>query len=112
MRFTSLRAAPRIIGGLIGDELVERVVEENFAVIFGFRWEVLGTQDDVFVPNLTLTLRTGASRPGNPQPIRYSRAIARARCRRLFAAAVLRPSASAISAMLYSSKSRNRMISR
>lgn len=64
MRFTSLRAAPRMIGGLIGDELVERVVEENFAVIFGFRWEVLGTQDDVFVPNLTLTMRTGASRDG------------------------------------------------
>jgi hypothetical protein len=64
MRFASLRAAPRMIGGLIGDELVERVVEENFAVIFGFRWEVLGTQDDVFVPNLTLTMRTGASRDG------------------------------------------------
>ena len=58
-RFANLRAAPRTIGGLTGDELVERVLEENFAIIYGFRWEVIGTEDNVFVPDVTLHMRTG-----------------------------------------------------
>jgi hypothetical protein len=64
VRFTNLRAAPRTIGGLTGDELVERVLEENFAIIYGFRWEVLGTKDNVFVPELTLTMATGRGQDG------------------------------------------------
>ncbi|MDB5746981.1 MAG: hypothetical protein JWP72_1829 [Massilia sp.] len=64
LRFTRLRAAPRTIGGLTGDELVERVVEENFAIIYGFRWETLGTEDNVFVPALSLLMATGRSKEG------------------------------------------------
>jgi hypothetical protein len=64
MRFTNLRAAPRTIGGLTGDELVERVIEENFAIIFGFRWEVNGTEDNVFVPDVTLRMATGRGKHG------------------------------------------------
>jgi hypothetical protein len=63
-RFTNLRAAPRTIGGLTGDELVERVLEENFAIVYGFEWDVNGTEDDVFVPDLTLTMATGRSEDG------------------------------------------------
>jgi hypothetical protein len=67
MRFTNLRAAARTIGGLTGDELVERVVEENFAIIYGFEWEVNGTEDNVLVPDVTLTMATGRGKPGPVQ---------------------------------------------
>lgn len=66
LRFTNLRAGPRTIGGLTGDELVERVVEENFAIIFGFRWEVNGTEDNVFIPDVELKMATGR---GNHGPV-------------------------------------------
>lgn len=68
-RFTNLRAAPRTIGGLTGDELVERVIEENFAIVYGFRWEVIGTEDNVFVPTMTLKMKTGS---GDHEPVRSS----------------------------------------
>jgi hypothetical protein len=64
MRFTNLRAAPRTIGGLTGEELVERVIEENFAIIYGFEWEVNGTEDNVLVPDVTLTMATGRGKHG------------------------------------------------
>lgn len=64
LRFTNLRAAPRTIGGLKGDELLERVVEDNFAIIYGFQWEALGTEDNVFDPELELTMVTGRSKEG------------------------------------------------
>jgi hypothetical protein len=67
MRFTNLRAAPRTIGGLTGGELVERVVEENFAIIYGFEWEVNGTEDNVFVPDVTLRMATGQGPHGPVQ---------------------------------------------
>lgn len=75
MRFTKLRAASRTIGNLTGDELLLRVVEENFAVVFGFRWEVLGIQDDVFVPALGLKMLTGRSNEG-PVPSSLSQGAA------------------------------------
>jgi hypothetical protein len=58
-RFSRLRAAPRTIGGLTGDELAQRVLEENFAIIYGFQWEVIGKQDDVYTPDLSLLMKTG-----------------------------------------------------
>ncbi|TFW08528.1 hypothetical protein E4K72_07630 [Oxalobacteraceae bacterium OM1] len=64
LAFTNVRAAPRTIGGLTGDELVESVLEPNFARIHGFNWEVNGTKGNVFVPHLTLTMATGRSREG------------------------------------------------
>lgn len=64
LAFTNVRAAPRTIGGLTGDELVERVMEPNFAQIYGFNWEVNGTEGNVLVPHLTLTMATGRSREG------------------------------------------------
>lgn len=75
MRFTNLRAAPRTIGGLSGDELVERVLEENFAIIYGFEWEVLGTEDNVFVPSLSLRMSTGRGE-GGPVPSSLSQPAA------------------------------------
>jgi hypothetical protein len=66
MRITRLRAAPREIGGLAGEELAELVVEENDARGHIFWWEVKGTEDNVFVPSLTLTMTTGN---GNREPV-------------------------------------------
>jgi hypothetical protein len=66
MRITRLRSAPREIGGLEGEELVERVVEENDARVHSFWWEVMGTEDNVFVPHLVLTMTTGN---GNREPV-------------------------------------------
>lgn len=64
MRFTRLRAAPRTIGGLTGDELVERVIEENFVLVYGFQWEMNGTVDDVLTPALSLIMATGRGDEG------------------------------------------------
>lgn len=66
MRITRLREAPREIGGLVGEELAELVVEENEARVHSFWWEVNGTEDNVFVPNLALTMTTGN---GNRKPV-------------------------------------------
>jgi hypothetical protein len=66
MRITKLRAAPRKIGSLAGEELVERIVEENEAHVHSFRWEVNGTEDNVLIPHLVLTMSTGN---GNRQSV-------------------------------------------
>ncbi len=65
MRVSALRAAPRTIGGLKGDELVQRVIENNLAIVYGFQWEVNGTEDNVYIPAVTLTMVTGRGR-GEP----------------------------------------------
>jgi hypothetical protein len=69
MRVTDLRAAPRTIGGLKGDELVQRVIEDNLSIVYGFQWEVNGIQDTVYVPTLSLTMVTGR---GDSEPVRSS----------------------------------------
>jgi hypothetical protein len=58
-RVSNLRAEARTIGGLAGDELVTRVVESNDAIVYGFWWEVNGTEDNVLVPHLSFTMDIG-----------------------------------------------------
>jgi hypothetical protein len=74
-RFTQLREAARTIGTLTGDELVERVAEENDSTIYGFQWEVKGAQDDVYLPHLVLEMKTGNS-PRGPVPSSLSQGAA------------------------------------
>jgi len=69
MRITKLRAAPREIGGLAGEELAELVVEANEARGHSFWWKVSGTEDNVFVPHLVFRMSTGN---GNRQPVASS----------------------------------------
>jgi hypothetical protein len=69
MRVTRLRAAPREIGGLAGEELAELVVEENEARGHSFWWEVNGTEDNVSIPHVVFRMSTGN---GNRQPVRSS----------------------------------------
>lgn len=66
MRITRLRAAPREIGGLAGEELAELVVEENEARVHSFWWEVNGTEDNILVPHVVLRMSTGN---GNHKPV-------------------------------------------
>lgn len=71
MRVTRLRAEPREIRGLPGEELIRRVVEENDAQVYTFHWEVNGTKDDVFTPHLVFSMTTGGSNDG-PVPTSLS----------------------------------------
>lgn len=89
-RFAKLRAAPRTVGGLTGDELVEQVVEENFSIIYGFRWEVNGTEDDVFVPDVRLMMKTGSGDDG-PVPSSLSQPAALALWDRIISSIRIRP---------------------
>lgn len=66
-RVRRLRAAPRHIGGLAGEELVRRGVEANDAQVYSFWWEVNGKQNNVFVPHLEFTMTTGKSKNGPVQ---------------------------------------------
>lgn len=71
LRVTRLRAEPREIRGLAGEELIRRVVEENDAQVYTFRWEVNGTKDDVFSLHLVFSMTTGKSKDG-PVPTSIS----------------------------------------
>jgi hypothetical protein len=66
MRITKMRAAPREIAGLNGEELAELVVEENKARGHSFWWEVNGTKDKVLVPHVVFRMSTGN---GNLNPV-------------------------------------------
>jgi hypothetical protein len=63
-RLSNLRAAPRTIGGITGDETVTRALEFNDAVVYSFWWEVNGTEDDVLIPHFSFTIETGKSSNG------------------------------------------------
>jgi hypothetical protein len=58
-RISNLRADQRTISGIAGDEVLTRVVENNHAVVYGFWWEVNGTEDNVLIPHLSFTMDVG-----------------------------------------------------
>ncbi|MDY0964188.1 T6SS immunity protein Tli4 family protein [Massilia sp. CFBP9026] len=60
-RLTTLRAGRRVIGGRVGEEVAERVVESDILVLHSFWWEVNGSVDDVSNPYLSFTMNTGLS---------------------------------------------------
>lgn len=64
MRISKLRAAPREIAGMPGEELVELFVEQNDARVHSFWWEVNGTQDNVYIPHFVFKMNTGSSAQG------------------------------------------------
>lgn len=90
MRVSALRAAPRTIGGLRRDELVQRVIENNLAIVYGFQWEVNGTKDNVYVPAVTLTMVTGRGR-GEPVSSSLSQPAALALWDRIASSIRVRP---------------------
>lgn len=66
MRVTKLRAAPRKIAGLVGDELVRSVAENKGTRGHSFWWEVIGTEDNVLIPHFLFKMNTGT---GNHGPV-------------------------------------------
>ena len=72
---STIRGAPRTIGGLAGDEVAERFVEENAATVYSFWWEVNGTEDNVFMPHISFTMDTGKGEQG-PVPSSLSEGVA------------------------------------
>jgi hypothetical protein len=89
-RLSNLRAAPRTIGGIAGDELVTRAVEMNDAIVYGFWWEVNGTEDNVLIPHLSFTMETGKSDNG-PVPSSLSERAAMALWDEISSSIRLRP---------------------
>ncbi|MCC2955442.1 hypothetical protein LK542_07425 [Massilia sp. IC2-477] len=90
MRITRIRAAPRTIGGLSGEELVKRGVEANDAQVYSFWWEVNGKEDDVFVPHIVFKMATGKSENG-PVPTSMSEEAALGLWDRISSTIRLRP---------------------
>lgn len=76
-RIKQLRAAPRTIRGLTGDELVESISEGPDMAAHSFWWEVNGTEDNVFVPYVMLRLDTGTG-PNQPTSSSISQGAATA----------------------------------
>jgi len=64
MRISKLRAAPREIAGMPGEELIELFVEQNDARVHSFWWEVNGTQDNVYIPHFVFKMNTGSGAQG------------------------------------------------
>jgi hypothetical protein len=65
-RISKLRAGPRTIAGLTGDELNRRFFEENNSIGYSFWWEVNGTEDNVLIPSFSFQMTTGH---GNREPV-------------------------------------------
>ena len=90
-RMENLRADPRTIGGITGDELVTRFTEKNDAVVYSFAWEVNGTEDNVLTPHFVFEMDTGKSNNG-PVPSSLSREAAIALWDKISSSIRLRPS--------------------
>jgi len=69
LRISTLRAAPRRIAGITGDELVTRYAEMNDTIGYSFWWEVAGTDDNVFIPHFVFKMTTGE---GDNEPVSTS----------------------------------------
>ena len=87
---SNLRASPRPIGGLSGDELVTRFSEKNDALVFTFWWEVNGTVDNVLIPHFSFTMETGKGRDA-PVPSSLSQDAAMALWDKISSSIRLRP---------------------
>jgi len=89
-RVSALRAHPRTIGAMIGDEVVTRVTENNDAVVYSFTWEVNGTEDNVLIPHFVFEMNTGESKNG-PVPSSLSQDAALALWDKIASSIRLRP---------------------
>lgn len=72
MRISKMRAAPREIAGLPGEELVRTFAEGNGARVYSFWYEAAGTEHNVLIPHLLFKMDTGKSNNG-PVPSSLSK---------------------------------------
>lgn len=68
-RLSKLRAGPRAINGIAGEEVLERATELNFVQVHSFDWEAPGTRDNVATPALHLELSTGHPMHASSKPV-------------------------------------------
>jgi hypothetical protein len=68
-RLAKLRIGHRSINGIDGEEVLERGTERNFTRVWAFDWEVIGTKDDVFWPDMHLEMSTGHSTRAGAAPV-------------------------------------------
>ena len=62
--FTSLRKGTRTINGIDGEEILDRVKEEDGVSSHGFIWESPGKLNDVMAPYISLEFSTGKTPSG------------------------------------------------
>ncbi|KQV89813.1 hypothetical protein ASD15_24165 [Massilia sp. Root351] len=62
----NFRLGDRIVNGIPGQELMDRIREHSGVTGHDFEWEALSKKDSVFTPNLGLEMSTGHGRPGAP----------------------------------------------
>ncbi len=75
MRIKKIRAAPREIAGLAGEELVRQGIEENQSMISSFWWEVNGSEDNVLHPHLILRMVAKGENAGEPSSLSVDAAM-------------------------------------
>lgn len=90
MRVKKLRARKRSIGGIIGEELIERIIEKRDVSVHSFWWEVNGTKDNVLVPHVVFRMNTGHGDNG-PVPSSLSDVVALGVWDRIASSIRLRP---------------------
>ncbi|VXB67768.1 T6SS immunity protein Tli4 family protein [Massilia sp. 9I] len=75
MRIKKVRAAPREIAGLVGEELVRQSIEENQSMTSSFWWEVNGSEDNVLYPHLVLRMVKKGEIAGAPGSLSADAAV-------------------------------------
>lgn len=68
-RVIRLRAAPRTIDGLAGEEVVDQFDKLNNIFVHHFLWEVAGVADNVLIPSISFTMETGHAVSGSSPPL-------------------------------------------
>lgn len=99
MRFSRLRAAPRTIDGISGEELIKRVHEMDDSLVYSFWWEVAGTTDNTLIPHIVFQMDTGEGDHG-PVPSSLSEEAAMALWDRISSSIRVRSSQTKISGLI------------
>lgn len=64
-----LRVGYRVIDGIRGEEVLHCGTELNFVNVYLFDWEVIGTKDNAFVPDMHLEMSTGHPVHAGARPV-------------------------------------------
>ena len=93
--FKSLQKRARSVNGIEGEELLDKVREQNGTNAHMFTWASMGKLNDVLAPKITLELQTGKGRPGEPVDASLSDSAVLELWERVSSSVRLRPSAPA-----------------
>lgn len=67
--FKKLRRGRRSINGIDGEEVLERTTEIHFTNVYTGDWEVTGTRDNAFLPDMHLEMSTGHPVHAGARPV-------------------------------------------